>query len=76
MSKIENYSRLHSKTSTDAAWRAAQAHVDADIEGLARDANIDKFVSDMREKGVGPKQRIKLIVEYYKVKNGTGNDSL
>ena len=36
-------SRLHSKDPADAAWRARQAHVDADIEGLSRDAGADKL---------------------------------
>ena len=34
-------SRLHSKDPADAAWRAQQAQVDADIEGLSRDPEIE-----------------------------------
>lgn len=54
-------SRLHSKRAEDAAWRAKQAHVDADIEGLARDADLSRFVADMKAAGVPVGERIKRL---------------
>ena len=51
-------SRLHSKDSADAAWRAQQAQVDADIEGLSRDAEADRLVAQMTAAGIAPRQRI------------------
>jgi len=54
-------SRLHSKRSDDAAWRAGQAHVDADIEGLTRDADLSRFVSDMKAAGMPAGERIKRL---------------
>ena len=54
-------SRLHSHHAEDAAWRAEQAHVDADIEGLARDPEVSRFVSDMKVAGVPVRERIKRL---------------
>jgi len=54
-------SRLHSKRAEDAAWRAAQAHVDADIEGIGRDADLSRFVCDMKASGVPVGERIKRL---------------
>ena len=56
-------SRLHSKCAADAAWRSGQAHVDADIEGLARDAELSRFVSDMKAAGVPVGKRIERLKE-------------
>lgn len=54
-------SRLHSKRIEDAEWRAAQAHVDADIEGLARSSEFARFVTDMKRAGVPVGERIKRL---------------
>lgn len=54
-------SRLHSKRAEDAAWRAGQAHVDSDIEGLARDPDLARFVSDMKAAGMPAGERIKRL---------------
>ena len=54
-------SRLHSHHAEDATWRASQAQVDADIEGLARDPEISRFVSDMKAAGVPVRERIKRL---------------
>lgn len=54
-------SRLHSKHPEDAAWRAQQAHVDADIEGMSRDAELSGFVGSMKSAGVPVAERIKRL---------------
>lgn len=54
-------SRLHSRSAEDAAWRSEQAHVDADIEGLTRDAEVSRFVADMKARGVPVGERIKRL---------------
>jgi hypothetical protein len=59
-------SRLHSKNPADAAWRAQQAHVDADIEAMARDQDIDRIVADLRHKGIEPRERIKILIGRFK----------
>lgn len=59
--KRPRLSRLHSKRAEDVAWRAQQAHVDADIEGLARDADLGRFVSDMKAAGLPAGERIKRL---------------
>ncbi|KAB2910280.1 MAG: hypothetical protein F9K29_25210 [Hyphomicrobiaceae bacterium] len=59
--KRHRLSRLHSRRAEDAAWRAGQAHVDADIEGLSRDADITRFVADMKARGVPVGERIKRL---------------
>ena len=56
--------RLHSKNPADAAWRAQQAQVDSDIEGLSRDARIDRFVDEMKASGVAPRQQIERLKIY------------
>ena len=61
-------SRLHSKDPADAAWRARQAHVDADIEGLSRDAGADKLVADMEASGVAPRQQIERLKAYFRAR--------
>jgi hypothetical protein len=48
---------------TDAAWRARQAQVDADIEGLHRDAGIDQFVANMEAEGVAPREKVQSLSE-------------
>lgn len=63
-------SRLHSKDPADAAWRAQQAHVDADIEGLARDPALDRLVAEMRARGLGPSERIKALVNHNRATKG------
>jgi hypothetical protein len=54
-------SRLHSKRAEDAAWRAGQAHVDADIEGVSRDEDLSRFVAEMKASGVPVAERIKRL---------------
>lgn len=55
------HSRLHSKRPEDASWRAEQAHVDADIEGLSRDVELSRFVSGMKAAEVPVGERIKRL---------------
>ena len=61
-------SRLHSKAPTDAAWRAQQAQVDADIEGLSRDAEADRLSAEMAAAGVAPRQRIERLKAYFRAR--------
>ena len=63
-------SRLHSKDPADAAWRAQQAHVDADIEGLARDQEGARMIAAMRAEGRGPRERIKMLVDHFRANKG------
>jgi hypothetical protein len=63
-SQKRRLSRLHSKRADDAAWRASQAHVDADIEGLSRDMEVSCFVSGMKAAGVPVGERIKRLKAY------------
>ena len=57
--------RLYSKSQSDAAWRAQQAQVDADIEGLARDPAVDRMIAEMDAAGVDIKQQIKRLKAYF-----------
>lgn len=57
----QRLSRLHSRRAEDAAWRASQAHVDADIEGITRDPEVSRFVADMKAAGVPVRERIKRL---------------
>jgi hypothetical protein len=59
-------SRLHSKDPVDAAWRREQAHVDADIEGLSRDPEPERFIADMDAAGIERCEMIKRIKRYFK----------
>jgi hypothetical protein len=61
-------SRLHSKDPADAAWRGRQAHVDADIEGLSRDAGADRLVADMEALGITPRQQIDELKAYFRAR--------
>lgn len=63
-------SRLHSKDPADAAWRAQQAQVDADIEGLSRDPEIEKFFDEMRAEGITTREMIKRLKAYLKSRKG------
>jgi len=61
-------SRLHSQDPADAAWRARQAQVDADIEGLSRDPGADRLVAKMQAAGVAPRQRIEKLKVYFRAR--------
>ena len=61
-------SRLHSKDPADAAWRARQAQVDADIEGLSRDPVADQLVAEMTASGVPPRQQIERLKAYFRAR--------
>jgi hypothetical protein len=64
MKQPKRVSRLHSQDPVDAAWRREQARVDAAIEGLARDADIDRLVAEMDTAGMEPRQRIERLKAY------------
>ncbi len=53
--------RMHSQDPADAAWRYEQAQIDADIEGLPRDAEAERLIGDLTAKGVTPEQQIAQI---------------
>ncbi len=61
-------SRLHSKDPADAAWRARQAQVDADIEGLSRDPEADRLAAEMAAAGIAPRQRIERLKAYFQAR--------
>ena len=63
-------SRLHSKDPADAAWRRKQAEVDADIEGLSRDPEVDRVFAEMDARGLTPRQRIEHLKRYFKSRKG------
>jgi hypothetical protein len=58
--------RLHSQNPADAAWRARQAQVDADIEGLSRDAGADQLIAEMDASGVEPHKQIERLKNYFR----------
>ena len=58
-------SRLHSRDPADAAWRAQQANIDADIEGLARDPKADELIAQMDAEGLDAEQQIKRLKAYF-----------
>ena len=53
--------RFHSQNPADAAWRYEQAQVDADIEGLPRDAEAERLIAAMSTAGVSPELQIERI---------------
>lgn len=59
-------SRLHSRNPVDAAWRAQQADVDSDIAGLSRDPKTEAMIAEMRARGLGPHERIKILVKHFR----------
>jgi hypothetical protein len=59
-------SRLHSQNPADAAWRARQAQVDADIEGLSRDPVADRLAAEMDASGVEPRKQIARLKTYFR----------
>lgn len=64
-------SRLHSQNPADASWRFEQAQVDADIEGLPKDAEAERLIAAMTADGVPPElqiERIKSLFLYRKAK--------
>ena len=58
--------RLHSLDPSDAAWRARQAHIDADIEGLHRDGDADRLAANMDASGVPLREQIARLKTYFR----------
>lgn len=54
-------SRFYSQNPADAAWRYEQAQVDADIEGLPRDAEAEALIAAMTAAGISPELQIERI---------------
>lgn len=61
----QQLSRLHSRLAEDAAWRVAQAQIDADIEGLARDPESERFIAEMDAAGVSYEEQIERLKVYF-----------
>lgn len=57
--------RLHSTNPQDAAWRARQAQVDADIEGLARDSEADRLIAQMCHDGIPEQEQVERLKAYF-----------
>ena len=57
--------RYYSDHPLDAEWRRAQAHVDADIEGLSRDPVASQMAEDMIAEGIGVEERIRRLKTYF-----------
>ena len=57
---------MYSQDADAAAWRSEQAHVDADIEGLARDPEADRMVAEMDASGVPIERQIERLKAYFK----------
>jgi hypothetical protein len=64
------YSLLYSNDPAAAAWRAKQADVDSDIEGLSHDREADRMIAGMDARGVDPRQQIERLKRYFKVSHG------
>ena len=56
---------LHSDDPEDAAWRDQQADVDSDIEGLARDSDVDRLIAEMDTAGVPIERQIERLKIYF-----------
>ncbi len=64
------HSLLYSNDPAAAAWRAKQADVDADIEGLARDPEADRMIADMDARGVDALQQIEHLKRHFRSRKG------
>ena len=53
-------------TPEGAAYRGEQAMIDADIEGMARDARVDEFMDGLLEAGVSTEESIHRMVTFVK----------
>ncbi|MFM9939036.1 MAG: hypothetical protein ACKVP7_06030 [Hyphomicrobiaceae bacterium] len=60
--------RLHSNNPEDAAWRAQQARVDADIAGLSRDPELEGLVAEWDAAGLPTEAVIERIKAYAKAR--------
>ena len=56
--------RLHSNNPVDAAWRRQQAQVDADIERLARNPEIERLFDQMEAERLTWPEKIKRLKAY------------
>jgi hypothetical protein len=75
-SKRKRVSRLHSKDPVDAAWRAQQARVDADIAGLSRDPVLEALVDQWDAEGATTEEIIERIKGYVRERQRlAGKDS-
>ena len=58
--------RFNDPTTEGAAFRGEQARIDADIEGLADDPRVTRFMDEMREAGVPAEESIQRMVQFVK----------
>ncbi len=63
-------SLFYSNDPAAAAWRAKQADVDADIEGLSRDREADRIIAEMDARGVDPRQQIERLEQHFRSRKG------
>jgi len=57
---------LISDDPASAAWRAEQARVDADIEGLHSDPETEALMAQMRRDGLSPAEKRARLDEHFK----------
>lgn len=59
---------FYGEDAASAEWRSQQAHVDADIEGLARDPVAEKLVEDWRKTGLSSAEQRARLIAYFRNK--------
>ena len=64
--KFETDLRFNDATPEGAAYRAEQAAIDADIEGLARDEGAERLIAEMDKLGLSPEERIERLSRYFR----------
>ncbi len=63
-----NAPSFYGEDKASADWRSQQAHVDADIEGLARDPAAEKLVAEWRKAGLSSLEQRTLLIAYFRSK--------
>lgn len=73
MSKTSNRTApapsFYGEDEASAEWRSQQAHVDADIEGLARDPIAEKLVEGWRKAGLSSAEQRKRLFAHFSNKD-------
>ena len=57
--------RFSDNTPEGADYRAEQAHIDADIEGIARHEDTRALIAEMDRLGLSPEARLARLREHY-----------
>ncbi|WP_143103261.1 hypothetical protein [Albimonas pacifica] len=55
------------------AWRAKQAEVDSEIEGLPRDPEAAALAAQMERDGVPDEEQIARLIAYFKMRSGNSS---